>query len=1369
MDRLIKFSKRAICIALVFLFILSGCTNDPTDDGSKVISTGQFALMVLNTRGEVLSDVTVSFNGEEQKTESDGCAIFTLPEEKHVKISAKCSDYYDYYNDDFYIDALTGTITMKPRTLASHHLDHAYYRNAGFKIDLLQDCKKVNLSTPNMTFDINAGVIDDSDTVSEYRIIQKNATDEKIISISSDGNFNNLKVGDFSEGTNIYIEVIDSKGRKVSTSINLEVGENPSYNEFSELSFGDSLSFDVADDIPIFGGTTFNLDLPSMPIDYKISGDCLRVGFNVDKGTFDNESEMDDYKKLMNSINHASYAKENYRKLVNQLKKRQKKKGIFNMSGFDSNVEVTASGYIETGFDNSGQLSTGTGYLCVSISADASFDWQVIVWCVPITIEVTGEISADLSSTVQYNVNENKFTGDVSLSITPGLELKAGVGFKYLSAGLYGGVELDTKIIIASLNGEKKPGCESIDLNGDFGVYGKAAFLEAKHEFLSGTINLYQRNNKGYVYSSGSSPQSSNSNNDNSFDKDSVCDYLYDVGQYSPVSKSDNATMTVSTGSYYDVLSDGINPGSTPVTVSDGETGFTAFTTQEKMDNAENSYSKIYYSFYKDGYWSDCVALDDSTSYNNEMNPKLFSYDGNYYLAYQDGVFDYSLYDNYNELSEQEKRELLRKSFNMIDIHIKKFDMQSETFVDLGCIKTTDSYDYNYSMVVNSGVPYVYFASNAEGDFFGTSRQGCNTIYKAYLSNGQWAISKTASNLNSVTQLQAGLFKNTVSCLYSVDSDNDLTTKDDVKLYLHNGSNKYLKNSFVTCVLFDAVPSTNNKVFMFADDNGLYYIENDMKIVTLFDESNNYTGEYAISQKGIYYVAKKNSCTEIYVRYPQLGGGFTNPVQMTEEGKWQKDVSSVTLDEKDLITALSEEFDSYEEKYHTQLVSYKFEEGYNISIDEVYVNPDDIFSKDEVPITMTITNKGNKFIDGEKITITDENDNYLDVVEDNYSVSLQPGESKTVNLTVVTNKDTVYGSWCVQGEINSYTSEDIWENDYNNNKFILKTGFSDFSVSTKLCNSGAYPYIIAEVENLGNVSDSTNLRIYNANDTTEQYNSYSTESIQPNEAQVFKIRLKDDWVDDNGRIAILLDLDKTNDEIYTYNNFLYEYASLNHGKFIIKYNLNGGKNNSKNQSIYTTADSITFASPTRNGYTFKGWFTTPNFEEASRITEIVPGSAGDMILYAKWERPKTSVTLKSSKGQLYLKGSLILKPVVKNGMGSTSYKTSNKRVAIVDRKGKITALRVGTAKITVTNNKVSKVFTVKVIRPKLNRTSINLKKKKGFTLKVIGRVGKVKFATSNKKIVTVNSKGKIVARKKGKATITVKTNGITLKCKVKVK
>lgn len=48
-------------------------------------------------------------------------------------------------------------------------------------------------------------------------------------------------------------------------------------------------------------------------------------------------------------------------------------------------------------------------------------------------------------------------------------------------------------------------------------------------------------------------------------------------------------------------------------------------------------------------------------------------------------------------------------------------------------------------------------------------------------------------------------------------------------------------------------------------------------------------------------------------------------------------------------------------------------------------------------------------------------------------------------------------------------------------------------------------------------------------------------------------------------------------------------------------------------------------------------------------------------------------------------------------------------------------------------------------------------------------VAKVTYKSSNKKIVTVMDKGVVKGVKKGKATITVKANGKTVKVKVAVK
>ena len=75
----------------------------------------------------------------------------------------------------------------------------------------------------------------------------------------------------------------------------------------------------------------------------------------------------------------------------------------------------------------------------------------------------------------------------------------------------------------------------------------------------------------------------------------------------------------------------------------------------------------------------------------------------------------------------------------------------------------------------------------------------------------------------------------------------------------------------------------------------------------------------------------------------------------------------------------------------------------------------------------------------------------------------------------------------------------------------------------------------------------------------------------------------------------------------------------------------------------------------------------------------------------------------------------------------------------------------------------------KVLRlPFLRYSSVTLKVNDKFDLKVYCGSGKTVYKSSAPKTVKINSKGRITALKKGKATITVLKNNRTMKCKVKV-
>lgn len=71
---------------------------------------------------------------------------------------------------------------------------------------------------------------------------------------------------------------------------------------------------------------------------------------------------------------------------------------------------------------------------------------------------------------------------------------------------------------------------------------------------------------------------------------------------------------------------------------------------------------------------------------------------------------------------------------------------------------------------------------------------------------------------------------------------------------------------------------------------------------------------------------------------------------------------------------------------------------------------------------------------------------------------------------------------------------------------------------------------------------------------------------------------------------------------------------------------------------------------------------------------------------------------------------------------------------------------------------------------KLNKTSVTLRPKHTYQLKatVTGKKGRLKWTSSNPKVVSVNARGKITAKKAGTANIVVKVNEVKVICKVTV-
>ncbi len=259
---------------------------------------------------------------------------------------------------------------------------------------------------------------------------------------------------------------------------------------------------------------------------------------------------------------------------------------------------------------------------------------------------------------------------------------------------------------------------------------------------------------------------------------------------------------------------------------------------------------------------------------------------------------------------------------------------------------------------------------------------------------------------------------------------------------------------------------------------------------------------------------------------------------------------------------------------------------------------------------------------------------------------------------------------------------------------------------------------------------------------------------------------------------------------YAADEVVGEYAFVNHGITSDRASVNQAKSIVLRKNGAITGDATGTWSAKAGSYhmnvkignvTYSGVFLrqTKETSDAQVMTFTAIGTNNQTVFGVKKD-----LGMSASKSTIYVGGNTTKTAQMKlSGVAESAYtvtyKSSKPSVASVSKKGKVTAKKKGSAKITATvkigttTKTLSKTIKVKKAYLKFSKKKTSLKVKKSYKYKVKGygiKASSVRFKSSKSSVLKINKKtGKATAKKKGTAKITASYKKAKVTVKVKVK
>ena len=947
--------------------------------------------------------------------------------------------------------------------------------------------------------------------ISSYKVYNGN----KLLS-SSSSNKIKISTSQLKDNSNLKVVCLLNDGNSLTYNINVKANDNS--NDFSSFQLsGDNITLGFSDDLSWLGSST--LSIPNFPLYVKTSGDEVRVGVGVNRDVLDSESGFFNFKKDYEKFKSDLSKNKSYlsAKSLTELKSKYladaKKSSI---PGLKGGIDITIVGCGYAKINNSAEGTTVGFDLVITADFSATYSKQFFVSVVPVVLSIKGGVK--LETTIESSISgigtaNTKINADIGLVITPYIMPYAGIGLnKVANVGVYGQLELPINICICNTD-KKLQGLNSVDIRGETGF--RANFLTMSYNWtlFSGTKNLYTRNQNRI--SDTISLREEIVNCIPQFNETAV-DPALNIDNYT-VSQS-NQQLAVTENDNGLIAKDVSYLASSDVIVTDELTILAS--TNSDVSRGVNNQSYVVTSVFKDGKWSNVKAVNDNGY--GEYSPKLYKSGNDIFLIYQQATKLFSDDASNSEITDN------------IGIAVSKFNYETLEFENTNVIYSKDG--YNFAPDANDDC--TVWVNNTDGSPFGNTENNSIVLYDGT------DIKEIKTGIGYIIFAKSGKISDDVYIAYTVDSDGDFGTFDDIQLYVIDtkGGEPMLVDE--GCIENFEFTADKYGTLLWTNDERLCYTQKP-ESSSVIKTDDYISGGFGVLDDNTIYFSEKNATTESSVYLMEYNGiKWSAPY---EYYSCYGNIVALSSDGQNILVNAGET-DSVTEPHKLYLV--KVKKSKDIVLNLADVNSNYLVNSSQIPIDVSLTNNGSETVQTAAFRISDEQMNTINTYTlDN--LNIQPGETSECTLLIKPEDNCIgkkiYVTVAEPSDSSVLTDEALdadLENDRTpeNNRYGLDFTKSDLEVKTEEYKFGENHSLIFTVLNNTDVVTGGTLKV--SDSTGKEILSRHFDDISFNESKIAELDESELVPEGKFSDEITVTVISDNDEYYDYNNTATQWISL---------------------------------------------------------------------------------------------------------------------------------------------------------------------------------------------------------------------------------